>query len=225
MNSKTHNKYQPFALKPMHAFLLEFPESWKCLFRRLACKGLVLNCPEKSKRSTKSNKTATLQACNEMSKRIQNKFNVPGIFAGFSSYDISNDLNGSFTSEGICCMLKAKIHILVDLVFPFIATLIERVGGDRDSMPSFISILYIEIVTWVMERPSKLPWTQKQVSQLENVTHNFRGCIASHFGKYQPSGFCTESFHAMCHLRDEIRLCGSITMLEVGLYDNRPFML
>lgn len=59
------------------------------------------------------------------------------------------------------------------------------------------------------------------MSQLENLIHDFQGLLVNHFGKYEPSGFCTEKFHAFCRFGDDVRRYGNVKMRDVGLYENR----
>lgn len=88
-------------------------------------------------------------------------------------------------------------------------------------MTMAISILYTVIVNWVLERPSKLLWTYKEVLQSGNIVRNFRGAVINHFDKYQASGFCTRKSHRLYHLGEDIRQYGNMRMLDGGLYESR----
>lgn len=55
------------------------------------------------------------------------------------------------------------------------------------------------------------------------MIRDFQVFVVSHLGKHQPSSFCTEKFHALCHLRVDTRRYGNMKKLEVGLYESRHF--
>lgn len=222
INDEEHNMYNLFGFEPMHAFDLGISkELKKCVFRRLGSEKLVINGVERKGRTFKTSRTAILRACNEMLKRIDIQSPVPGSVVDFSSKDSSNALNGLFTSDGVCGMLEAKNYRHVDYVFPFVAAFIDRICGERDNLTTAISVLYIDLVNWVLERPCQKPWTCSEVDKLQKFVHSFQRLVVNHFGEHQPSKFCTEKFHALSHLADDIRRFGDIRMLSVGFYENR----
>lgn len=118
------------------------------------------------------------------------------------------------------CKSYAKI-ILISTTCFYSSPHLSIKFTERDPMTNVISVLYIEIVNGVMERSSKLPCAKKKVRQLENVVHNFQALVVSWFGKYQPSGICTEKSHVMGHLGDKIRQYGNMQMQDLDLYDSR----
>lgn len=222
LNNTEHDVYKVFGFEPLHVFDLGISkELKKCLFRRLGSEKLVMKGSERNGRTYKTCRTAILRACNEMLKRNQVQGQVPGIVVDFSSNDSSNALNGLFTSDGICGMLEAKNYRHVDYVFPFLASFVDRICGEKECMTTAISVIYIDLVNWVLERPDNMLWTESELKKLDEFVHSFQELIVNQYGKYQPSQFCTEKFHALSHLGDDIRKYGDLRMLDVGIYENR----
>lgn len=56
------------------------------------------------------------------------------------------------------------------------------------------------------------------VSQSEKAIDHFLRCIVDHFGKYEPSCFRTEGFHALRCLGDDFKRYGNTKILDVRLY-------
>lgn len=67
--------------------------------------------------------------------------------------DGSSALNGLFTNGEICDVLEAKNYRHVHYVCAFTSTVIDLICCKKDSLTTDISMLYIDIVNWVMERP------------------------------------------------------------------------
>lgn len=225
LNNSEHHMYQIFGFEGMHVLDLGISkEMKKCIFRMLSSDVLKIKGPERKGRTYKTCRTAILRCCNEMLKRIQEESYVQGLNVDFSSGDSCNALNGLFTRDGICGMLEAKNYRQVDQVFPFIAAFIDRVVGDWQSVTTGLCLSYTEITKWVLERPSRKPWTDSEVMKLEETLYRFQRHVVNHFGRHQLSNFCTEKFHVLTHLADDIRRYGDARMLYVGLYENRHLM-
>lgn len=91
-------------------------------------------------------------------------------------------------------------------------------------MTSVISKLYVTIVKRALKRSSKLLWAHEEVSRLQIVVHNFQVLLVNEFGKYQPSGFCTEKCHATCHVRGNIKRYGNMKKIDTVLYESQYVM-
>lgn len=97
--------------------------------------------------------------------------------------------------------VEGQNYRYVDSVFPLIAAFMDRTCGKREKQFDECCqyILHSDYGLYPGKTPN-LPWTDREVTELENVTQNFHGLVASCFDNYELSGFYTKKFHGRCHL-------------------------
>ena len=216
-----------FTFEPLHGFNLGISrELKKCLSERLRSDSLSTDTlpTKKGVYRTRTFKTARmiiLNAINRMLSHIQRSSSAKGLRIDFSSTSKGDNGNGLYGKDGkLVGMLESKDYRSLDMVFPFVGMLCDRCCGEESSAPSTrLFVQYVDIMQSSMSYRGSQEWCNEKILELERMIIRFKRDAKTLYSDHQVSQLCTEKFHMLDHICEDIRRLGGIKFGDAGLYE------
>ena len=217
-----------FHFEPLHNFHLGISKDLKrCLSERLKSEEHVSSSlPTKggTKRtaSFKTLRLTILYGINRMLSHMQTFSPAKGLRIDFSTSSTKNYGSGLYGEDGkLIGMLEGKDYKAVDMVSPFIGMLVDRCCDEVRSAPTTnLFVQYTDIMQMALSyNNNSLSWTEERICKLENMIKKFKSNALTLYGAYQASTLCTEKFHQLDHICEDIRKLGGLRCSDAGLFE------
>lgn len=218
-----------FSFEPLHNLFLGISRLLKsCLSERLrsldfetslipTAAGKQRTVPFRTVRMT------ILMGVNKLLSHIQRYSPIPGSRVDFSKGGSSGHEKGLYGSEGkLIGMLEGKDYRNLEMVFPFVGAFLDRACDEVvTAVSTKLFVIYVEIV---QESLSYTPdgsstWNEIKVSALERKIEKFKDMARVHYSAFQPSKLCTQKFHMLNHIGEDIRRLGGLRYCDASLYE------
>ena len=145
----------------------------------------------------------------------------PGIYVNFSESSKESSMNGLFTSQGIKGFLEARNYRDVEKVLPFLGTIVDDELGYRGDVPlSTLFTQYVDILLAVFRVQRLEWWSEEEMKQFQLRLGRFKMKAVDVLGRYHGKSLCTEKFHMLDHLSEDIKRTGSVHTMSAGLYEH-----
>lgn len=118
-------------------------------------------------------------------------------------------------------MLEAKDYDSVDMVSPFLGSIIDYCCGTAYHAPVTKAFtMYVDMVAFITRRFRTPGWTEDELTELDYDIKAFKSHSCSVFSSYQASGMGTSKWHSLDHVVESLRHVGGIEYLHGGLYEH-----
>ena len=218
-----------FYFEPLHNFHLGTSKDLKrCLSERLKSEDLFSSAlPTKGgKNRTASFKTLRLTVLfgiNRILSHIQSFSPAKGLRIDFSTSTTSYYGSGLYVDDGkLVGMLEGKDYKSIDMVSPFIGMVVDRCCDEVSSAPTTnLFVQYVNVMQMALSYNNhSMSWTEQKVKRLEDMIRTFKWNALSLYGSYHASMLCTEKFHQLDHIGEDICKMGGLRSGDAGLYEH-----
>jgi Plavaka transposase len=173
-----------------------------------------------SARKLKSARVDILKKCSAFLRRVNTDSPCVGLNFDFSKAGTNEVLSGLFTATGIAARLEAKDLAGVDQVMPFVFVILDRLCGATAAAPNTtVCVLYQEMVATATSRFSEPGFTIAELEAISEQISQFKAKAIEVFGRYRRSGMAFPKFHALQHVVEDIRECGSLFNFTADSYE------
>lgn len=218
-----------FIFEPLHNFHLGISKELKrCLSERLRAENLFSSAlPTKGGKERTSSfrvlRLTILHGINNMLSHIQTFSPAKGLRIDFSNSAKGSSGSGLYIEEGkLVGMLEAKDYKVIDKVSPFIGMLVDRCCDESETAPTTtLFVQYVDIMQMSMSyNRNSYIWTDERICKLKEMIELFKKNAVSLYGTYHASNLCTEKFHQLDHICEDIRNMGGLRSGDAGLYEH-----
>ena len=93
------------------------------------------------------------------------------------------------------------------MISPFIGMVANKCCGEEVVAPTTnVFVQYVNIMQMAMSyNNNTASWTEKRMFKLEKMIKVFKRNASNLYGTYHASHLCTEKFHQLDHIPDDIR--------------------
>ena len=217
-----------FLFEPLHNFHLGISRELKrCLSERLrtenmSSSALPTKAGNKRTSSFRTLRLTILFGVNRMLSHIQTTSPAKGLRIDFSTSKGSYG-SGLFVEDGkLVGMLEAHDFKVIDMVSPFIGMLVDRCCDEVVTAPTTtLFVQYVDIMQISMSyNYNSSAWTEDMICRLEKMIQLFKKNAVNLYGNHHASALCTEKFHQLDHICEDIRRMGGLKSGDAGLYEH-----
>ena len=217
-----------FHFEPLHNFHLGISKELKrCLSERLRAEHIsssALPTKRGKKRSSSFRmlRLTILFGINKMLAHIQRVSPAKDLRIDFSNAKGSFG-SGLYVEDGkLVGMLEAQDYKAIDKISPFIGMIADRCCDEVVTAPTTtLFVQYVDIMQISMSyNCNSGAWTEDRISELERKIEIFKKNALSLYGTYHASALCTEKFHQLDHICEDIRNMGGLRSGDAGLYEH-----
>ena len=216
-----------FSFEPLHGFHLGISKDLKrCLSERLRSESLFTSSLPTSTgvykvRQFRSVRIIILNGINKMLSHIQETSPSTGLRIDFSSTSKGENGNGLYAKDGkLIGILEGKDYRSVDAVFPFIGMFTDRCCGEHSSaLSTNLFVQYVELMQITTSSKESTQWSHAKIDDIERRIKRFKKDALQLYGDHHSSQLCTEKFHLLDHIGEDIRRLGGIRFGDAGLYE------
>ena len=217
-----------FSFEPLHNFHLGISKDLKrCLSERLRSSDLMSGAlPTRGGMnriaSFKTIRRTVLSGINNMLCHIEKSSPASNLRIDFSNSTKGSNGNGLYVEDGkLVGMLEAKDYRCIDMVSPFIGMFADRCCDEvSTAVTTELFVSYVEIMQISLSYNNCLLWNEEKVRDLERRIEAFKAKSVSLYGSHHVSELCTEKFHQLDHLGEDIRKFGGLRYGDSGLYES-----
>jgi hypothetical protein len=117
-------------------------------------------------------------------------------------------------------MLEGRDYAGPDQVMLFVCTLKDRFCGDVSGAPcTRVSVLYQDMLGTAMSWFNNPGFSSEELDALSMLVQKFKRKVIEVYAEHQASGMGVPKFHALDHLVDDIRQCGSLSNDSADFYE------
>ena len=156
-----------------------------------------------------------------MLRRIEAHSPAKGLHIDFSNDENHEQGNGLYRKDGrLAGMLEGKDYKCLDLVSPFMGMFVDRCCEERVLCPTTkFFTQHADLVANILCYNSNSTWNIKKIHQLEIDIKSFKEKALQLYGGYSVSELCTEKFHLLDHVVQNINRLGGISWGDAGVYE------
>ena len=218
-----------FNFESLHNFHLGVSKDLKrCLSERLRSTDLKSAAPPTSSGaarivSFKMVRTTVLCGINKMLEHIQRESPAKGLHIDFSRSGKGFNWNGIYVEDGkLMGMLESKDYRSLDMVSPFMGMCTDRCCDEvSGALTTRLFVRYVDLMQKALSyNTNPVIWNKHRLQELEQMIKLFKIEAVSLYSKYQASELCTEKFHQLDHIVEDIRKYGGIRYGDAGLYES-----
>ena len=216
--------YAIFTFEPLHALSLGISRMLKeCASRMLSDSSRFsssLLTGNGDKRPFNTIRRTVLRAMNCFLSDVDRSSPGFNLRVDFSRRCSGGTLSGLFTETGLVGMLEGADFNSVDMVSPFLGSIIDRCCDNILIAPvTTVFTKYVELVNFIGRVDCTPGWTQSDLHKLKTDICSFKDVGRSTFGAYQPSGMGTPKWHMLDHLPSDLERTGGLEYLKSDLYE------
>lgn len=224
-----NDQYSGFTVEPLHLLQLRISKKLKkCTVSYLSSSKKAINGVMWTKHPRKINsyKFHLLNACNSLLFGYKMDFMVSDLQVDFSSALKTGQLNGFFTSAGVKGMLEGKDYSSIDMVFPFIAALIDRANEySVDPKPTTVYTMYSDLVNYLMFKSENSNSPNVEKYELKENIKNLKAVAKDLFGNLEDINPFTLKFHMLDHDAEDEKRFGTSTFLDASPYEHYNYVI
>ena len=140
----------------------------------------------------------------------------------FSNSSKGESGNGLFVEDGkLIGMPEAKEYRSIDMVPPFIGMFADRCCDEvSTAVTTKLFVCYVDLMQISLSYNRSPLWKEAKVKDLERRIKTFKQRAVSLYSSYQTSEFCTEKFHQLDHVGEDITRFGCLRYGDGGLYES-----
>ena len=172
-------------------------------------------------------RTTVLRACNYLLSWCDKYSREARFRLDFSKQKSQRGLDGFFTNDGIIGMLEAKDLYGILQIMPFFGAVGDRFCGQQRHCPTVsLFVLYANIAFRILEvDPTGRNghqvhgMTEANVRTLAQDITRFKTLALSLYQAFQASGMCTNKFHLLSHVPEDIRRSGTLSVFDASAFE------
>jgi len=216
--------YSMFTFESLHNLHLGISKLLKNCFLEFLQSNQVMTWPNgtrKQKKVLSSQRSNVLKAANAILAEIEKKYPATGIHVDFSKKEKTAQLNGFFLRDGVRGMLEGKNFRSIDLVFPFIASFIDRaLGFQGNPVITTVKTMHTEVMVTCLHDFPRKGVSEVDLQDFEKKIYNFKKTVMQFYGKYCEKGLFTLKFHLLDHMVEDMRKFGTLSVLDASAYEH-----
>ena len=163
----------------------------------------------------------TFNLLNSFLREIDRVYPCPGMSVDHSASGKDPNMNGLFMKGGLKGFLEAKDFRAIENVLPFLGMIVdEETGQDGDNSVTTVMTQYCDLIRTMYRVDRKDYWSFEEVASFDEDIAKFKALAVKVFGQYHGNQLCTEKFHMLDHLIEDLKQVGSIHFISGGLFES-----